>query len=686
MHGDVGPAALQPLLQPRSIVVVGASATPGKAGNALVGSLASFAGPVYLVNPNASEIAGRPCAATVGEIPDTADLAVLTVPAEAVPAALDDCGRAGIRAAVICAGGFAESAAGVALQDQVVEIARRYSVRVLGPNTSGFVSPVDGIFATFVRSAASLRPGSVSIVARSGGANLAGCFLASNAGTGIRFGVGVGNGADVGFPEVLDFLAHDDKTTAVGLHLEGITDGRLLCDAIRRLVSRKPVVALKVGQAPVDDFAQSHTGALLGDYELAVAALTQSGAVVVEDLGELVDALEALRACRARPKADPGVAIVTAQAGPGLIAADALTAAGVAVPELSEPTVTAIGTLLPPLTWIRNPVDTGRPSTTFPELLGHVARDPGVDIIAVYALDEPDALQPTNALEKSAVLTMSPRVPVLFGIGGPADAIAESHSALAELGVPAFSEPRRLARAARALAMDGQARWRLSVGTTPSEHTADPAVMRTLDEHQAKQVLEAMGVPTTRRRLCRTKAEARQALGEFGTPVVAKIASTEIRHKSDVGGVRANIFTEDQLTAALAAIDAIQVSEPAEYLIEAQAGAGPELLVGGIRDPSFGPAVVLSLGGVDVELIGRPIMRLAPVSLADVDGMADSLPRVLRDGHRGAAPLDRDGLARIILAVSRILITSPTVTNIDLNPVRLTANGLVVLDALIVCG
>src|SRR5579875_3485347 len=271
-------SGLRPLLQPRSIAVVGASASPGKAGNALMRSLVSFSGPVYAVNPRTREILGHRCVASVAEIAEPPDLAILVVPADAAPVALEDCGRAGVRAAVVCAGGFAESPSGAALQEQVARTADRYGVRLLGPNTSGFVNPADGVFATFVSSVTSLRPGPVSIVARSGGVNLATCFLAANAGTGIRYGVGIGNGADVSFPDVLDFLAGDDATTAVGLHLEGITDGRLLCDAIARLSERKPVVVLKVGQAPVNDFAQSHTGAMLGDYTLAVSALSQSGA------------------------------------------------------------------------------------------------------------------------------------------------------------------------------------------------------------------------------------------------------------------------------------------------------------------------------------------------------------------------------------------------------------------------
>jgi acetyltransferase len=673
---------LQPLFQPRSIAVVGASASPGKAGNAVLASLAAFAGPVYPVNPRAREIAGYPCTATVGEIADPPDLAILTVPAEAVPAALEDCGRAGVRAALVCAGGFAESPAGAPLQELAARTARRYAIRLLGPNTSGFVSPADGTFATFVSSVTGLLPGRVSIVARSGGVNLACCFLASNSGTGIRLGVGMGNGADVSIPEVLDFLADDDATAAVGLHLEGIADGRLLCEAVTRLAGRKPVVALKVGRAPVDDFAQSHTGALLGDYELAVAALAQSGAVVVEDLGELVDALRTLSARRLPPKPVPGVAIVTGQAGPGLIMADSLATAGVAVPELTEPTINAVSQLLPPLTWIRNPVDTGRPAGTFPRLLAHVAEDPRIDVIALYVLHEPDALQPATILAESGVLT---GVPVVFGTSGPAEAIAASDEALTRLGVPTFAEPRRAARAARALAADAQATWRLSADAPQREDLTGPSVTQTLDEHQAKELFETLGVRATRRRLCRDRAAALRAFSELGPPAVAKIVSPQVQHKSDVGGVRPNLRTRDQLAAALNAIDAIEVPGPVSYLIEAQAAEGPELLVGGIRDPSFGPVVALSLGGVDVELLGNAVLRLAPVSPGDAAAMVDSLPQALLDGHRGAAALDRRGLALIILAVSRILMTSPAVSQIDLNPVRMTPDGFVLLDALVIC-
>src|SRR5262245_64650966 len=255
---------LRSLFCPRSIAVVGASASPGKAGNAMVRSLLGFPGVLHLVNRTAVEIEGRPVARSMVAIGEPVDLAVLVVPAEAVPAALEDCGLGGARAAVICAGGFAEAGEGRVLQDEALAVARRHGIRLLGPNTSGFMNPVDGVMANFVPHVTRLEPGPASIVASSGGVNLAVSFLAADEGLGLRLGIGLGNAADVGFAEVLELLAHDEATRVVGLHLEGVDDGRALYDAVGRVCEAKPVVALKVGQSDVDEFARSHTGRLLG--------------------------------------------------------------------------------------------------------------------------------------------------------------------------------------------------------------------------------------------------------------------------------------------------------------------------------------------------------------------------------------------------------------------------------------
>ncbi|HEY7072862.1 MAG TPA: acetate--CoA ligase family protein [Acidimicrobiales bacterium] len=692
-----GAADMEALFRPSSIAVVGASAGAGKAGNAMVRSLLGFPGRLHLVNPRGGEIEGRTAVPSLAAIGEPVDLAVLVVRAGAVPAALEECGRAGVRAAIVCAGGFAEAdrhhipwpaadgaggGEGRSLQDEALAVARRYGMRLLGPNTSGYMNPLDGALPNFVPDVTTLEPGPVAMVASSGGVNLAACFAAAADGLGVRLGVGLGNAADVGFADVLAWLAGDEATRAVGVQLEGVDDGRGLVAAVAELAAVKPVVALKVGRTDVSAFARSHTGRVLGHFELSRAALRQAGAVVVDDLGELVDALRVLCGSRLPPLADPGVGIVTGQAGPGLLIADELRGRGVSVPELDETTVKGLGRLLPPLTWQRNPVDTGRPQDTFAAVLAEVAADPGVDALLVYALEEGDAVDPEVALRTPGV---AGELPVVFGSSGPAGTLDRRQRALARLAVPLYRTPERAARAMGALVEDGRARHRLATVQGRPASPLPPTVAGLLggaagppDEHTAKEVLDALGVPTPERRVCAGRAAAHAALAELGAPVVVKLLDPEVPHKRAAGGVHLGVHTGDELDAALDAIDAAAGGAP-RYLVEAEAGRGPELLVGGFRDPAFGPVVALGPGGSDVERLGGPALRLAPLGLSDVDEMVAGLDPALV-GDQGPA------LCTILLAVSDLMMGAPQVAEVDLNPVRLTRSGPWALDALVVLG
>ena len=700
-----GGAGLDALFRPSSIAVIGASATSGKAGNAMVRSLLGFRGWLHLVNPRGGEIEGQPAVPSLAAIASPVDLAVLVIRAEAVPAALEECGRAGVRAAVICSGGFAESepdgertdrqgggnnvgpdggrtngqGGGRSLQDEALAVARRHGIRLLGPNTSGFMNPLDGVLANFVPDVTLLEPGPLAMVASSGGVNLAACFAAAADGLGVRLGVGLGNAADVGFSDVLAYLAADDATRAVGVQLEGVDDGRELVAAVAELAAVKPVVALKAGRSDVSAFARSHTGRVLGDFELGRAALRQAGAVVVDDLGELIDALRALCARRVRPRAAPGVGVVTAQAGPGILIADVLRARGVSIPALEETTVKGLGRLLPPLTWQRNPVDTGRPQETFGAVLAEVAGDPHVDALLVYALEEGDAVDPEAALRTPGV---AGELPVVFGTGGPAGALDERQRALAAVAVPLYRTPERAARAMGALVDDGRAQHRLATARPRPAAPLPPEVTQLLDsgppdEHTAKAVLDALGVPTPERRVCPDRATAHAALAELGGPVVVKVLDPRVAHKLAAGGVHLGVHGRTALDAALDAIDAIPDHGKAGYLVEAQAAPGPELLVGGFRDPAFGPVVAVGPGGSNVERLGPPALRLAPLSVPDVDEMLAGL-------ELGLVGDDGLTLANVLLAVSDLLMGAPQVAEIDVNPVRLTPSGPWALDALVV--
>ncbi|HEX6313020.1 MAG TPA: acetate--CoA ligase family protein [Acidimicrobiia bacterium] len=674
-------SSLAPLFRPRAVAVVGASDDPAKVGHALMRSLEGFPGPVLPVNPRAGTVGGRAAYPAVGDLPAGVDLAVLAVPAPAVPDVIEQCGAAGVGAAVVCAGGFAETgdAQRAALQQRVREAATEQGVRVLGPNTVGFVSPADGINATFVPEAGSIDAGPLAIVAQSGGMNLLLAFMAANGGLGLRLGVGLGNAADVGFADVLAFLADDDGAGVVALHVEGVADGRALVDAVRRVAIVKPVVALKVGRADLRDFAVSHTGNMIGSFDLTRAALTQAGAVVVDDPTELVDAARALTAARMPARADPGVALVTAQAGPGLVVADELRSRGVSIPAFTGATRARLADLLPPLTYQENPVDTARPGATLPAVVATVAADPSIDVVACFAIEEASAVDPTAVLRDVA----SSSVPVLFGTGGPAEAVGERSSQLAALGIPVFAAPERLARAVRALVADACGRHRLEHASPVATPGVGTEISGPMDEHDAKALLDDLGIATPARRMCAGRHDALAALAELGPPVVVKVLDPTLTHKTEAGGVVVGVRTEEALERALAAFDSAGFAGSA-VLVEREAPPGPDLIVGALRDQAFGPTLVLGLGGTAAELAPPTAMRLLPLSGLDAIEMVRSLPAELREGFRGFAPVDEPELAEVLAGVGGVLASQPKIASIEINPLRIVRTGFLALDALVV--
>lgn len=680
---DTRPRSLARLLAPRSIAVVGASSSAAKAGGAMMTALERFPGALYPVNPRAATIAGRRAYPSLADLPEAVDLAVLVLPAAAAVDVVEQCAALGVGGAVVCAGGFGESGAeGAALQRRLADAARCGGVRLLGPNTSGFVNPGAGVSANFMPAAGALRRGPVAIVAQSGGVNLALSFLRHGEGGGVSLAAGLGNAVDVGFAELLDHLREDAETRVVALHVEGATDGRALVEAVRRTAESKPVVALKVGRTDVSAFAQSHTGALTGDWALTRAALAQAGAVVVDTPTALVDAAAALGCARLAPKRRPGVAVVTGQAGPGLIAADQLAGAGVAIPPLPEATTARLATLLPPGTYQRNPVDTGRPEQSFPDVLSAVGGAPGIDCVLVYALQEAATGGIAGALAEQRASGTLP--PVVFATGGLAEDVLPQRAVLEAAGVPTYTSPDRGATAVRALVADAVARARIEAPQRgrAAAVVAVPAA-GPLDEAQAKAVLAAGGLGFARGESCETRAQAHAALERLGAPVVVKLLDARVLHKSDLGAVHVNVATAGQLDAALDAIDAVAPG-PARYLVEQQAEPGVELILGGTRDASFGPVVLLGLGGIDVEAGPPPALRLAPLGDADALEMVEQLPAAVRAGSRGRAAVPASELAAAIVAFGDLLVANPHVRELEVNPLRATADGLVGLDALIV--
>lgn len=675
---------LHPLFAPRGIAVVGASRDPAKLGAVMARSLSRFPGPVAGVNsrdvdPAAGRFASVADAAAASA--DPIDLAVLCVPAAVSARAVTEAAAAGVRAVLVCSGGYAEAGGpGEGYQRDLVAATREAGVALLGPNTSGFFAPARNLTATFVPGAATVPAGSVAVVAASGGVNHALAFLLAEADVGVSLAVGLGNAVDVTAADVLTHLVEDETTRAVALHVESITDGEALTAAVRALTARIPVAVLVVGRNDVAEFARSHTGALATSWRTTRAALRAAGAVLVDDERELVDAVTALSALRLPPADRPGVGVVTAQAGPALLHVDGLRGRGVPVPQLTAATQAAVGEILPPLTYQANPVDTGRPGPGFGQVLATVAGDPGIDLVSVYALAEPDALDLPAIVES---VLADGAGPIVVGLGGPPEQVAPQHQALRKLGVPALGGPAALTVAVAALVADARARGRRT--EPPASGTVPVTVpQRDLDEDEAKTLLGELGIATPPRRACANRAQAHRALAELPGPLAVKLLDAAVTHKSDVGGVHLGVRDTTALDAAL---DALERTGATRFLVESMVPGGVDLIVGASRDPVFGPIVLVGLGGVVAEALADVAIAPAPVSAHDAAALVDELGgRALLDGFRGGPVADRAALGRALAALGDLLVTHPEIEDVEVNPLRVTADGLLALDAVLTMG
>ncbi|CAL8476928.1 acetate--CoA ligase family protein [Caballeronia sp. S22] len=673
---------LRRLLSPRSIAVVGASSDPSKAGSQALKSLSNFPGTLVAVNPREREVQGFPCYPTLAALPEPVDLAIFAIPAQHCVKAAEEAAAAGVGGIFIISGGFSEiGGAGVHLQEQLARICSQTGLRLLGPNTSGFINPHQACVASFVPGVDRLRKGKIAVVAQSGGVNLTLSFLIHRLGAGLSLAVGLGNAVDVGTSDVVRMLADDPNTDAIALHLEGVPRGRELFDLLRDVTRRKPTVALIAGKSDIGEFAVSHTGNLMGSHQRTVAALTQAGVVVVDSTDALAEAAVVLSQGRLPAKANSGVALVTGQAGPGLLIVDGLKAAGLHVPEFTHETVDRLRTLLPPMTYVKNPVDTGRPGSNFPDVVASVANDEKIDAVLVFALSEPSVLDPLAALQPALAQT---RKSILFGTLGMPEDVEPALNALAKSGIPAVTGPERLAKAAAALVSDSNAQSRLSRPRLNHARQSNKRTASPFNEDSAKQLLTRYGVDSPNRRLCADRDEAFTAFHDLRQPVVVKIVATDIAHKTEAGGVFLNVSNEASLTAALDAIALIPTSTPAQVLIEEMAPPGVELIVGGVRDPSWGPCVVVGLGGVMAEALADSAVRLAPIDDMDAAEMLSELRgRQLLDGFRGLPRCDRAAIGRVIIAVGNILLDHPDISELEINPLRVSGTSALALDALI---
>lgn len=669
--------SLDPLFRPAGVVVIGASTQPTKLGGVMAASLLSFSGYVALVNPRGGDGFHVDVSSAKEAAPVNLDLAILCVPAEACAATVRECGAAGVRAALVCAGGFAESGEdGAVYQEDLLTAAREAGIRLLGPNTSGFFVPRADLMASFVPGVSELEDGTIGVVAASGGLNHALAFALQRQDLGLSVGVGIGAGIDVDSAEVVEYLTRDERTAAIALHLETVRDGLRLLAAVRSAAAVKPIVALIVGEHDVGEFAASHTGALATSWRTTRSLLRQAGAVIVEDEQQLVVAVAALSRARLDPNMNAGIALVTGQAGPGLVIADALHGRGVELPTLQAATQTRLATILPPITYQQNPVDTGRPGPEYGDVLAATASDPQIDLLAVYGLTEPVIDLP---------LTVSGAdlqgVPAVVGIDGPQSEVVIGRVTASKVGLALAVGATPLAQSVAALVHDARSRS-LADGESSRSQLDLQIASGPWDEARAKDLLDRLGVSTPNRLLCLSRAEVLASVDALQSPLVLKICDPNVNHKSDVGGVKVGLRDAADMKSALASMAHLGEGP---WLVEEMSAGGPELVVGARRDPVFGPVVVVGVGGTATEVYGDVAIVSVPATDRQLAAMMDDLVgRALVDGHRGSAMASPDKVAGVARILGEILCANKHVSELEINPLRVTADGLVALDAVIV--
>lgn len=695
---------LRKLLRPQSVAVVGAGNTPGKIGATVVANLLEhgFAGTLYPVNPKHSKIQGLDAYPNLESLPTPPDLVLLATPATGVPELIRSCGRLQVGAAIVLAAGFGETGeAGKALEQQLRQARSEYpALRVLGPNCLGVIVPSAKLNASFGQG---MPPaGRVALLSQSGALCTAILDRAILENVGFSAMVSVGNMLDIGFHDLLDYFATDPETDAAVLYVESITDAREFMSAARAFSTLKPIVAYKAGRFQQSaQAAASHTGAMAGVDAVYDAAFRRAGIVRVVDFEELFDTAELLS--RSRRPIGPKLAILTNAGGPGIMAVDALIAGGGVVGELTQQTRSALDGALPPAWSHHNPIDVlgDAPAERYAAALDIVVKDPGVD--GVLALLTPQAMtDPTATAEAVIASTSGLTKPVLAAwMGG--ELVNEGRKRLEAAGVPTYSTPERAVRAFLHLTEYAERRELLTETPrlVPLEFSSDSQQLGErfrerlatnpawLNEEDSKSVLETYGIATARSIFAATAKEAAAIARQIGGTVVLKVSSPEITHKTEVDGVRLRLQGDAEVMAAFEQIvasaelrrpDATVAGVTVEPMIDVSNGL--ELILGLRRDPVFGPVLMIGLGGVATEVLGDRVLELPPLDERSAQRMIDSLRcRPLLYGHRGRPRLAVDRLLEVLLRFSRLAADRPEIAEADVNPLLVTADGVVALDA-----
>ena len=700
----------QPLdifFSPETVAVIGASEAKGSVGRTILWNLVRnpFGGTVFPVNPKRSSVLGIHAYPNIAQVPEQVDLAVVVTPASTVPGIIRECVDAGVKGAIVISAGFKECGAqGAELEHQVLAEAQRGKLRIIGPNCLGVMSPITGLNATFAGSMA--RPGSVGFVSQSGALCTAVLDWSLREFVGFSAFISVGSMLDVGWGDLIDYLGDDPRTRSIVLYMETIGDARSFLSAAREVALTKPIIVIKPGRTDAAArAAASHTGALTGSDEVLDAAFHRSGVLRVTSIADLFYMAEVL-AKQPRPKG-PRLAILTNAGGPGVLATDTLITSGGELADLSEETLASLNQLLPAHWSHNNPVDIlgDAGPERYAKAVDILARDKNSDGLLVILT--PQAMtDPTQTAEQLKPYSRVAGKPLLASWMGGVE-VAAGENILNQANIPTFPYPDTAARAfvymwrysdnLRGLyetptypAVDGEA--------TPDSALAEKIILNArksgrtlLTEVESKRLVAAYGIPTVEARPATSKADAVKCATALGYPVVLKLLSETITHKTEVGGVHLNLPDENAVRRAYDAIRAsVREKAGSEHFLGVTvqpmvALDGYEIIIGSSVDPQLGPVLLFGAGGQLVEVFRDNAHALPPLNTTLARRMMERtriFPAL--KGVRGRNPADLAGLERILVQFSQLVVEQPWIHEIEINPLLVSGERLVALDARVV--
>jgi acetyltransferase len=692
---------LDALFYPRSIALIGASNQPGSLGSVLARNLleSGFQGPILPVNPHDVSVGSALAYRSVADLPVRPDLAVIATPAASIPGLIGELAARGCRAAVVVSAGF-NGPEGAKLRQAMFDAARPSLLRIMGPNCLGFISPADGINASFAH--LTPKPGGIALVAQSGAITTAALDWADGRGFGFSRIATLGDMADIDFGDMLDYLAVDVQTKAILLYVESITDARKFMSAARIAARAKPVVVIKSGRSAAGAKAAfSHTGALAGADAVYDTAFRRAGMLRVKDLRELFDAVTTLTAGIAI-KGDR-LAIMTNGGGAGVLATDALDELGGHLAALSPATMATLDAVLPAIWSHGNPVDIigDAPADRYGRAFEPLLAEPGADAILVMSC--PTAMTDSAAAARTIVAALDdhPNPPPVFTcwLGGPT--AVPARQIFAKAGVPSHETPDEAVRAFMHL-VDHRKNRTLLMETAPAGPSApDKAQARAiidqalaagrldLSEPEAKLLLAAYGAPVLESRVVATAEAAVAAAGTFAGPYALKILSPDISHKTDAGGVALNLTTPEAVgQAARAMLVAVKAAAPQArldgFVLQAMVRRphAQELIAGIASDPTFGPVILFGQGGVSVEVVADRTLALPPLNRAlALDMIGRTRVATLLRGYRDVPPADLDAVADVLERLALLALDIPQISELDINPLLADDQGALGVDA-----